>query len=349
MGGEGNRMRSLAQRSLSMAIKRLSSEQPRRPPQPQESLHRTSNRLSRVHSQLVSQMRATFRAMEKSNQQQQQQQPLLQIDDSTSEQKSSTKSETTKKQPPSKSRENDKNTKLGLNTKQELRALSQRLERMLREQREASNIEAENETPAGTGNAAAKNNTTTTLAEMEDIDIPRPDPMPLDPRKRWRPMYDGTLPPRPSTASTSTSTSNNSQSALQELLDSSESGSESDFDIRNTGRWRTSSRVLRDLTTPRRLRWRPLDQRRMASSPHRHAQRVFVRRSNGSGSGSMVDPVDVPYIEADEANEDMGTERLPPLRELIWRRFVFLFFISLTVVVPEIWKNLEMVEKMRAH
>ena len=39
----------------------------------------------------------------------------------------------------------------------------------------------------------------------------------------------------------------------------------------------------------------------------------------------MVDPVDVPYIEADEANEDMGTERLPPLRELIWRRFVFLF------------------------
>ena len=111
--------------------------------------------------------------------------------------------------------------------------------------------------------------------------------------------------------------------------DSSESGSESDFDIRNTGRWRTSSRVLRDLTTPRRLRWRPLDQRRMASSPHRHAQRVFVRRSNGSGSGSMVDPVDVPYIEADEANEDMGTERLPPLRELIWRRFVFLFFISL--------------------
>ena len=168
-------------------------------------------------------------------------------------------------------------------------------------------------------------------------------------------MYDGTLPPRPSTASTSTSTSNNSQSALQELLvrirvinqhvlkkisvkmtdiqkfffqDSSESGSESDFDIRNTGRWRTSSRVLRDLTTPRRLRWRPLDQRRMASSPHRHAQRVFVRRSNGSGSGSMVDPVDVPYIEADEANEDMGTERLPPLRELIWRRFVFLFFFK---------------------
>ena len=43
----------------------------------------------------------------------------------------------------------------------------------------------------------------------------------------------------------------------------------------------------------------------------------------------MVDPVDVPYIEADEANEDMGTERLPPLRELIWRRFVFAFFISL--------------------
>ena len=69
-----------------------------------------------------------------------------------------------------------------MNTKQELRALSQRLERMLREQREASNIETENETPAGTGNAAAKNNTTTTLAEMEDIDIPRPDPMPLDPR-----------------------------------------------------------------------------------------------------------------------------------------------------------------------
>ena len=38
--GEGNRMRSLAQRSLSMAIKRLSSDQPRRPPQPQQSLHR---------------------------------------------------------------------------------------------------------------------------------------------------------------------------------------------------------------------------------------------------------------------------------------------------------------------
>ena len=92
-----------------------------------------------------------------------------------------------KKQQPPKSRENDP-TKLGLNTKQELRALSQRLERMLREQREASDVVdlTENEqttsTSGGTGNAAAKNNTTTTLAEMDDIDIPRPDPMPLDPR-----------------------------------------------------------------------------------------------------------------------------------------------------------------------
>ena len=46
----------------------------------------------------------------------------------------------------------------------------------------------------------------------------------------------------------------------------------------------------------------------------------------------MVDPVDVPYIEADEANEDMGTERLPPLRELIWRRFVYILFVFFSFI-----------------
>ena len=134
--------------------------------------------MSRVHSQLVSQMRATFRAMEKSQQQQQQQQqqPLLQKLSSEQRPQSSQQSESKKQ--PSNSIENDK---LGLNTKQELRALSQRLERMLREQREASNIVADNETTSTSSNAATKNNITT-LAEMDHIDIPRPDPMPLDPR-----------------------------------------------------------------------------------------------------------------------------------------------------------------------
>ena len=133
-------------------------------------------------------------------------------------------------------------------------------------------------------------------------------------------MYDGTLPvPRTSTATTSAASTSTSNEAM---LDSSDTGSESDFDIRNTARWRTSSRVLRDLTSPRRLRWRPLDHRRItsAASPSRHAQRVILRRANGGSGIERVIETDVPYIEADEASEDMGTERLPPLRELIWRR-----------------------------
>ena len=78
-------MRSLARTTLTRALNRLSSESSRRPGslnQPgrgvsagsssptgsvsSQNLHGTSSRLSRVHNQLVSQMRATFRAMEMS-------------------------------------------------------------------------------------------------------------------------------------------------------------------------------------------------------------------------------------------------------------------------------------------
>ena len=83
--GEGHHMRSLARSTLSRALSRLSSESgSRRPLGPlgahhprgvsagtgsgsaSQNLHGTSSRLSRVHNQLVSQMRATFRAMEMS-------------------------------------------------------------------------------------------------------------------------------------------------------------------------------------------------------------------------------------------------------------------------------------------
>jgi hypothetical protein len=86
---------------------------------------------------------------------------------------------------------------------------------MLRERREANPAGAAAEAEAGIANAD----------DSGLLNIPRPDPLPLDPRKRWRHMYDGTLPPRPRDSSSNTSEYAN-------VLDSSESGSESDFDNR---------------------------------------------------------------------------------------------------------------------
>ena len=140
-------------------------------------------------------------------------------------------------------------------------------------------------------------------------------------RQRWRHMYDTT--PRASTTSTASATSPSTTNAADNLLDSSDTGSESDFDIT---RFRHANRILRDLANPRRLRWP-----RMATSPNRHP-RLLLRHGFHES--------DVPYIDADEASEDMGTERLPPLRELIWRRYfeTFLFLkrliISCDVIFP---------------
>ena len=96
-----------------------------------QNLHGTSSRLSRVHNQLVSQMRATFRAMEMSpDLAQRGKSPLANAKVKVSQavmektQKNAVKITV---------------NKTNSNTKQELRALSQRLERMLRERREANN------------------------------------------------------------------------------------------------------------------------------------------------------------------------------------------------------------------
>ena len=141
-------MRSLARSTLSRALSRLSSESgSRRPPlgahhprgvstgtgngSASQNLHGTSSRLSRVHNQLVSQMRATFRAMEMSpDLAQRGKSPLANAKVKVSQavmektQKNAVKITV---------------NKTNSNTKQELRALSQRLERMLRERPEANN------------------------------------------------------------------------------------------------------------------------------------------------------------------------------------------------------------------
>ena len=93
-------------------------------------MHRTSSRLSRVHNQLVSQMRATFRAMEMSpDLAQRGKSPLANAKAKASQEVM----EKTQKNAVTVNKANFSNTK------QELRALSQRLERMLRERRESSN------------------------------------------------------------------------------------------------------------------------------------------------------------------------------------------------------------------
>ena len=144
-------MRSLARSTLSRALSRLSSESgSRRPLGPlgahhprgvsagagsgsaSQNLHGTSSRLSRVHNQLVSQMRATFRAMEMSpDLAQRGKSPLANAKVKVSQ----AVMEKTQKNAVKITVVNKTNS----NTKQELRALSQRLERMLRERREANN------------------------------------------------------------------------------------------------------------------------------------------------------------------------------------------------------------------
>ena len=125
------------------------------------SLHRTSNRLSRVHSQLVSQMRATFRAMEMSpDLSQRGKNPIANAKAKASQlvMERTQKTATVVKPNGSKS-----------NTKQELRALSQRLEKMLREQREAN-----------PGLISESDNRRE--SNYEGLNLSRPEPLPIDPR-----------------------------------------------------------------------------------------------------------------------------------------------------------------------
>ena len=190
---------------LKFAIKRLSSDQPRRPPQPDQSLHRTSNRLSRVHSQLVSQMRATYRAMERKNQFQRSSSPLSSSSRgsplTTSWQKIVAEETSLTRPLPLHERNRDANSSdtssaSGLrpeDTKKELRALSQRLEKLLREKREKVNENSSKATstlPSTSSSVVADLDASTSAAssqvnssaiEIDDM-IPRPDPLPVDPR-----------------------------------------------------------------------------------------------------------------------------------------------------------------------
>ena len=189
---------------LKFAIKRLSSDQPRRPPQPDQSLHRTSNRLSRVHSQLVSQMRATYRAMERKNQFQRSSSPLSSSASplTTSWQKIVAEETSLTRPLPLHERNKDANpsdtsSASGVrpeDTKKELRALSQRLEKLLREKREKVNdnsSKASSSTlPSTSSSAAADLDASTSAASSQvnssaieiDDTIPRLDPLPVDPR-----------------------------------------------------------------------------------------------------------------------------------------------------------------------
>ena len=114
---------------------------------------------------------------------------------------------------------------------------------------------------------------------MELGGLPRPEPLSLDPRIRWRHMYDGTLQGQTlsssaavagsASGSSSLNNSTNSSNNLLEGLDSSESGSESDLDLQNLASIRGPLRfVYPRRHSPRRLRWGPLDQRRLGGSPH---------------------------------------------------------------------------------
>ena len=76
--------------------------------------------------------------------------------------------------------------------------------------------------------------------------------------------------------SSSLNNSTNSSNNLLEGLDSSESGSESDLDLQNLASIRGPLRfVYPRRHSPRRLRWGPLDQRRLGGSPHA-SRFVFV-------------------------------------------------------------------------
>ncbi len=205
------------------------------------------------------------------------------------------------------------------NTKGELRALSQRLEKSLREIREA---EGEN--------SAASNSHADDPRDIENDDhygLPRPDPLPMDLRKRWRHMYDGigdcTRSGRGGSAE--------HYSFFGHNLDSSESGSESDLDLRGGGGRRRSSSFHRYDSHRLSLRWNRSIPRRSPHSPRRPTLRSsglhpYLRQRELTGAsipdllGAGEDDVTIqPEVEA-EADFDLGTERLPPLRELIWRR-----------------------------
>ena len=115
-----------------------------------------------MHSQLVSQMRATFRAMEMSpDLSQRGKNPIANAKAKASQ----LVMERTQKTATVVQRSNGSS-----NTKQELRALSQRLEKMLREQREAN---------PGQNHCESDNRRESTY---EGLNLSRPEPLPIDPR-----------------------------------------------------------------------------------------------------------------------------------------------------------------------
>lgn len=148
-------------------------------------------------------------------------------------------------------------------------------------------------------------------------------------------MYDGTLPPRPPSSS---SPNNNAGDGL----DSSESESESDLELRSSlsGRSWMSSRSLRDIPSPRRLRWRPPSVEQRRRNCHIYSNYARLRSSGGRSASSSIRSSysqprpsvppealsssavsnEMPLVDGEDASEDLGSERLPPLRELIWRR-----------------------------
>lgn len=339
--GEGYHMRSLARSGrLTRALNRLSSEPHHQRHHHRNNLHRANdrlnsahnqlvshmranNRLSRVHNQLVSQMRATYRAIEMSpDLNQRGKSPLANAKVKTSQEVM----ERTAKTAAVVSKGNS-------STKQELCALSQRLERMLREKREsrmttqANSDQAELNRPTNTEDMPAmtppspnvRGTGATPRRDYVELNIPRPDPLPLDPRHRWRHMYDGSL-----------QFPTSGLFAESGAVDSSESGSESDLDpqaLASGGRGRDVHRSQRFLFprrhSPRNLRWGggaggPLDQRFLHSRYGRH----YLTASSTLPSSTLTSDHSANINEGNRLDiADLeAAERLPPLRELIWRR-----------------------------
>lgn len=300
--GEGHHMRNLARSGLTRALNRLNTHSDPTSQGP------NSHRLSRAHSQLVSQMRAMFRATEMSPDLASRGKSPIAIAKAKASQMVMEKTKKTatvvvKGQSPSS------------NTKQELRALSQRLEKMLREQRESNPNDANEHWDH---RYEGLNNLT------------RPEPLPIDPRKRWRHMYDGTLPPSNSTPAPSSS----SASAIASILDgmdSSESGSESDLDLSipavTRGReFHRSPRFFQRRNSIRR--WGPIEHQRSVSSRRFSPSRILRSRAVGQyfgvpvrSSNPLLNPESQDLnVDVEETAEDLGSDRLPPLREIIWRR-----------------------------
>ena len=303
--GEGHHMRNLARSGLTRALNRLNTHSESNSQGP------NSHRLSRAHSQLVSQMRAMFRATEMSPDLASRGKSPIAIAKAKASQLVMEKTKKTatvvvKGQNGTPS-----------NTKQELRALSQRLEKMLREQRESNPSDQANE--HWDHRYEGLNN------------LSRPEPLPNDPRKRWRHMYEGTLPPSTSTPAQSSS----SASAIASILDgmdSSESGSESDLDLSAlaTPRGRDFHRSPRFFQRRNSIRrWGPIEHQRSVSS-RRFSPSRMLRVNRGQyigpfvrnpGSNPLLNPESQDLsVDVEETAEDLGSDRLPPLREIIWRR-----------------------------